>query len=81
MCVCDSVYPMCQYNVSVRACSCVPMSQRRDEVEAAVDAVVNNVSAVKATFIMQVTLKLVINVGNNGTETARKHKALGHPID
>lgn len=38
------------------------MAKRRDEVEAAVDSVVYDVAPVQTTLIMQVSLKLVVNV-------------------
>lgn len=41
---------------------CLPVSKWRYEIEAAVNSVVHNVSAIQATFIMQVALKLIVNV-------------------
>lgn len=38
------------------------MPGRIDEVEATVHAVVNNVAAIQTTFILQVLLKLAVNV-------------------
>lgn len=46
-----------------------PMAERGDEIEAAVNSIVNNVSAIKTALVMEVTLKLVINVADNGAET------------
>ena len=40
----------------------LPVSKGRYEVEAAVNSVVHDVSAVQTTLIMQVALKLIINV-------------------
>ncbi len=47
------------------------MTQRGNEVEAAVHTVVHYVSAVESTLIMQVALKLVIDVGDNGVKTVQ----------
>lgn len=47
-----------------------PMAERGDEIEAAVNSIVNNVSTIKAALIMEVALKLVIDVADNGAETA-----------
>lgn len=53
------------------------MSQGGNEVEAAVNSVVNNVSTIESTLIMEVALKLVINVADNGTEaTGGRRKRL-----
>lgn len=41
------------------------MPKRRDEVEAAVDSVVDDVAPVQATLIVEVSLKLVVNVVDN----------------
>lgn len=49
-----------------------PVTQRGNEVEAAVHTVVHNVSAVESTLIMQVALKLVIDVGDNGVKTVQE---------
>lgn len=46
-----------------------PMAERGDEIEAAVNSIVNNVSAIKTALVMEVALKLVINVADNGAET------------
>ncbi len=48
------------------------MTQRGNEVEAAVHTVVHNVPAVESTLIMQVALKLVIDVGDNGVKTVQE---------
>lgn len=50
------------------------MSERRDEVEAAVDSIVHDVSAVQAALVVQVTLELIVDVRNDGVE-AEKHRA------
>lgn len=47
----------------------LPMAKRGDEIEAAVNSVVNDVSTIKTALIMEVALKLVINVADNGAET------------
>lgn len=44
------------------------MSEWRDEVEAAVDAVIHDVSAVQAALVVQVALELVVDVGDDGVE-------------
>lgn len=46
-----------------------PMAQWGDEIEAAVNSVVDNVSAIEAALVMEVALKLVIDVADNGVET------------
>lgn len=45
------------------------MASRIDEVEAAMDSVVNNVATVEARLILQVALKLVIDITDDGLET------------
>lgn len=47
----------------------LPMSKWRYEIEAAVNSVVHNVSAIQATFIMQVAFKLIVNVLDDGLKT------------
>lgn len=47
---------------SISVCSLVPMSEGRDEVEAAVDSVILDVLSVQADFIPAVLLKLMVNV-------------------
>lgn len=44
------------------------MTKRRDEVEAAVYSIVNNVSAIEPTLISQESLKLLVAVLNDGLE-------------
>lgn len=51
-----------------------PVAQRGDEVEAAVDPVVHYVSAVEATFVVEVALELVVDVGDDGAETGPGEK-------
>lgn len=46
-----------------------PMAQWGDEIEAAVNSVVDNVSAIEAALVVEVALKLVIDVADNGVET------------
>lgn len=45
------------------------MAERGDEIEAAVNSVVNDVSAIKTALVMEVALELVVNVADNGAET------------
>lgn len=45
------------------------MAERGDEVEAAVNSVVNDVSAIKTALVMEVALELVVDVADNGAET------------
>ena len=47
-----------------------PVARRRNEVEAAVDAIVANVASVETRFVLQVFLELVVDVGNDRFETA-----------
>ena len=46
------------------------MSGGRDEVKAAVDAVVANVASVETGFVLQVLLELIVNVGDDGLEAS-----------
>lgn len=46
----------------------LPMTKWRDEVEAAVDSIVDDVAAVQATFVTQKSLVLLVNVLENRTE-------------
>lgn len=50
------------------------MSKRRDEIKAAVNAIINDVPSVQATLIMQVALKLIIDILNDCFETEEKKK-------
>lgn len=45
------------------------MTERGNEIEAAMNSIVNDVSAIKTTLIVEVALKLVINVADDGAET------------
>lgn len=59
-----------------RMCSGVlPMSKRRDEVKAAVNSVVNDVSAVQAALVMQVSLELIINILDDRLKAVEQKKA------
>lgn len=54
-----------------------PVAERGNEVEAAVNSVVNDVSAIQAAFIVEITLELVIDVTDDGAETeAGAHKSI-----
>jgi hypothetical protein len=53
-----------------------PVAQRGDEVETAVDSVVHDVPSVQATLVMQVTLKLVIDVAYDGAEATAGERAI-----
>lgn len=55
------------------------MAERRDEIEAAVNSVVNDVSAIKTALVMEVALELVVDVADNGAET-RGQKIYSVPI-
>lgn len=48
------------------------MPEGGDEIEAAVDPIVHNVSAVKAALVVEVALKLVVDVADDGAETGRE---------
>lgn len=48
----------------------VPVSERGDEVKAAVHPVVDDVPPVQAALVMQVPFELLVNVGNDGLKTA-----------
>lgn len=47
------------------------MSERGDEVEATVDTIIHDVSAVQAALVVQVSLKLIIDVGNDGVKAEK----------
>lgn len=47
------------------------MSQRGDEVEAAVDSVVHDVPSVQAALVVKVALKLVVDVTDDCAETGK----------
>lgn len=46
-----------------------PVAERGDEIEAAVNSIVDDVSAIKTALVVEVALKLVINVADDGAET------------
>lgn len=46
------------------------MSEGRDEVEAAVDAIVHYVATVQSTFVAKKPFKLVVNVLDDGAKAA-----------
>lgn len=46
-----------------------PVSQRGNEVEAAVHPVVHDVPAVQPALVVEVALELVVDVGDDGAET------------
>lgn len=48
-----------------------PVAERGDEVEAAVDSVVDDVSAIEAALVVEVALKLVVDVADDGVEAGR----------
>lgn len=52
----------------------LPVSKWRNEIEAAVNSVVHNVSAIQATLIMQVAFKLIVNVLDDGLKTVEQDK-------
>lgn len=45
------------------------MAVRRDEIEAAMDAVVDDVPAIQAALIAQEAFELIVDVLNDGLET------------
>lgn len=47
------------------------MAEWRDEVEAAVNSVVDDVPAVETALVVEVALKLVVDVADDGVETER----------
>lgn len=49
-----------------------PVAEWRDEVEAAVNSVVDDVPAVEAALVVEVALKLVVDVADDGVETGRE---------
>ena len=57
------------------------MTSRIDEVETAVDSVVNNMAAVESGLILKVALKLVIDVLDDGLETGNNNLELGQRQD
>lgn len=55
-----------------------PVSEGRDKVEAAVHPVVHDVPPVQAALVVQVPLKLLVDVGDDRLETGRDTDAKGH---
>lgn len=53
-----------------------PVAEGGDEIEAAVDPIVNDVSAVEAALVMEVTFKLVIDVADDGAETGPEQEVI-----
>lgn len=51
-----------------------PVPEGGDEIEAAVDPIVHDVSAVKAALVVEVALKLVVDVADDGAETGGKKR-------
>lgn len=54
------------------------MASRIDEVEAAMDSVVNNMATVEARLILKVALKLVVDVLDNRPEAEMLSFQLAH---
>lgn len=54
------------------------MSEGRDEVEAAMHPVVDDVPPVQATLVMQIPFELLIDVGDDRLKTERSTDAKGH---
>lgn len=50
----------------------LPVSQRRDKVETAVNSVVHDVPAVQTALIVQVALELIINILYDGLKAVRE---------
>lgn len=50
------------------------MAKGGDKIEAAVDPIVNNVSAIKAALVVEVAFKLVVDVADDGAETGREQE-------
>lgn len=48
------------------------MPEGGDEIEAAVDPIVHDVPAVEAALVVEVALKLVVDVADDGAETGRE---------
>lgn len=48
-----------------------PVAEGGDKIEAAVDPIVNNVSAIEAALVVEVAFKLVVDVADDGAETGR----------
>lgn len=48
------------------------MAERGDEIEAAVNSVVDDVSAIQPALIVEVALKLVVDVADDGAETGER---------
>lgn len=56
----------------VKACPHSPVSKRRYEVEAAVHPVVHDVPPVQPALIVKISLKLIVNVLDDGLETGQE---------
>ncbi len=54
--------------VSVQVCACLPVSKWRYKVETTVHSVVHYVSSVQPALIVEVSLKLIIDVLDDGLE-------------
>lgn len=48
------------------------MTKRWNEIEAAMNAVIYDMPSVQTTLIMQISLKLLINVGDYGLKTVKQ---------
>lgn len=70
--------PILSPNPSVCVCVCVPMAQRGDEIEAAVNAVVHDVPSVQTALVVEIALKLVVDVGDDGAETGGETRSSSH---
>ncbi len=54
------------YNILSERQDGLPMSKRRDEVQAAVDTVILDVLPVQAAFIPKILFKLLLNIVSDG---------------
>lgn len=55
-----------------------PVAKRGDEIEAAVNSVVHNVSTIQAALVVEVPLKLVVDVADDGAEAGGETQPSAH---
>lgn len=55
----------------------LPMTKRWNEIETAMDSIIYDVPSVQSTLIMQVSLKLLINVRDYGLKTEKQTQIWG----
>lgn len=64
---------MCDYRVK-NDDICLPMTKRRDEIQATVNSVIYDVFPIQSALVREVLFKLVIYISNNWRETVRRER-------